>query len=378
MFQVIGFLVLGALFYFALARLELPLWVKLVSSAFLAMGFVAAFVGAKQRFLAAQRINRFLDQKPSKESLTEWLKQNGIAIDGKADEGASFTLGACLFLAVLLLAFYLNPWSPTLALEYVGWIIVNVSVAATVCVIGYRTLEAMLNSLTRKTVHAVLSSKYAACEELVKEDNWQAKLSVRDEKRRTDLDLGMWVVFTVLVGVLLDRFLPWSAEFYATHRFVCAFISIFLSGVVGLVAAAALHYAGAKYEFQKKEILGIALACLIAPAILGTLGGVNHLSGDSTRDVFGFERPRNERSGGFRTRSQRRENLVKDLFGYVTSGHGLASLGTAIAVGLPFILGSVALLAGSMRSHLWKEEYQSYNFVGLVLGVIGLIIWISS
>jgi len=123
--------------------------------------------------------------------------------------------------------------------------------------------------------------------------------------------------------------------------------------------------------------LGIALACLIAPAIFGALGGVNHLSGEPATDVYGFEKAKDQRSGGFQTRSQRREKLVENLFGYVTSGHGLASLGTAIAVALPFIVGSLAFRGGSAGIKL-SDKYQNYSFVGIVLGVIGLMIWISS
>jgi len=141
---------------------------------------------------------------------------------------------------------------------------------------------------------------------------------------------------------------------------------------VGLLAAATLHYAKAKHDFEKKQILGIALACLIAPALFGALGGVNHLSGDSAKDVYGFERIEGQSSEGFQTKSQRREKLVENLFGYVTSKHGLASLATGIAAALPFIVVSLRFLGGSRR------EYQNYNPVGIVLGVIALMIWISS
>ena len=378
MLSVIGFLVIGALFYFALARLTLPLWVNLVSSALLAMGLMVAIAAAKRRFLAAQRINRFLEQQPTKESLGDWLKQNGIDPDGKANDGDSTLVGTCLFFAALLLAFYLNPWSPTHPLEYVGLIITNVVAAATVSVIAYRLLRKILDLSTRKAVGAVLSSQHAACEEIVKAGNWQSELDFLAAKRRRDLDLGLWLVLAVSLGVLLDRFLPWPPAFYEAHRFVCAFISILFSGVVGLVAVAALHYTRVENAFEKKEILGIALACLIAPAIFAALGAVNQLSSEAATDVYGFEKTKDQRSGGFQTRSQRREKLVENLFSYVTSRHGLASLGTAAAVALPFVVGSLALLGSSTRSHLWKDEYQNYYFVGVVLGVLGLMIWISS
>src|SRR6266545_126700 len=97
MLPVIGFLVFGAAFYFALARLGLPLWVNLVSSAFAAVGLAAAIEGAKQRFFAARRINRFVEQEPTKESIEDWLKKNGIDPTGKVDEGTSAVVSGCLF-----------------------------------------------------------------------------------------------------------------------------------------------------------------------------------------------------------------------------------------------------------------------------------------
>lgn len=372
MFLLVGFLVFGALFYFALARLELPLWVTLVASAVMALGLASGVAGTKQRFLAARRINRFLESKPTKESLGDWLKQNGIDPSGKIDDSLDFGLGASLFLATLLLAFYVNPWSPTHPLDYVGLIITNVSMALAASVIGYRVLERVLDLNTGKAANAIISSEHKACQEIASEGNWPIALSSRREKRHADLDLGLWLVGTVLLAILLDRFLPWPPAFYQAHRFVCAFVSILSSGVLSLLAVATLHYTKAKYDFEKKQILGMALSCLIAPAFFGALGGVNHLSSDSTKDVYGFEKNGSERSAGFQTRSQRRENIVRNLFGYITSGHGLASLATGIGVALPFFVASLGLMGGS------RPAYQNYNLVGLVLGFIGLMIWISS
>ena len=372
MLGLIGFLVVGALLYFALARFELPLWMNLTTSALVAAGFAVAVAGIKRRFSGAQRIHKLIEPNPTRESLTDWLKQYGIDPDGKANDGDSGATSSLLFLALLILAFHFNPWSPTHPLDYVGLIITNVTMALTVPIIAYRMLGKILDLNTRKAVNAVISSEHDACREIVKEGNWQNLLSSREEKWNRDLDVGFWLVLTVLLAILLDRFLPWSPAFYQAHRFVCAFISILSAGVLSLLAAATLHYTKAKYDSEKKKILGIALACLIVPALFGALGGVNHLSGDSAKDVYGFEKIEGQSSEGFQTRSQRREKLVENLFGYVTSKHGLASIATAIAVALPFLVASLRLLGGN------KPEYQNYNLVGIVLGVIAFLIWISS
>ena len=319
----------------------------------------------KTKISAAQKIDQFLEQQPTKGSLGDWLKKHGIDPGGKANEGDSSVLATCLFIAALLLAFYLNPWVPVHPLDYVGLIITNLTAALTVSVIAYRMLRKILDLPRRKTVRAVLSCQQAAWKRLSKKETGRQNWMFEKRNDLRYLDLGLWLVLAVSLGVLLDRFLPWSPAFYEAHRFVCAFISILFSGIVSLVAVATLHYARAEHAFEKKEILGIALACLIAPAILGALGAVNHLSGESARDVYGFERSDNPRSGGFQTRSQRRGKLVEDLFGYITSKHGLASLGTAAAVALPFVVGSLALLGSSTRSHVWKEVYQNYNLVEL-------------
>jgi len=375
MLHFFGFLLLAVACYFALGQFTLPLWVKLVSSILTAVGLISGIAGVRQRIAAARNANQFLEGEPTKESLGDWLKKYGVDADGKNDSGVVSLVGASLSFAMLPVLFYVNPWIPGPPLEYVGLIIMNIALAIAFAVVPYKVIEALLTLFTGRTIGAMVASEQPAAQELTR--NWDTWWATRKEKQRSDLDLGLWVIVTVLLSYALSRFIPWSPGFYEAHRFVAAFISIVVAGAIGLGIASALHYARMKEGFRKKEILGFALACLIAPAITGTLGGVNHL-GTEGMDVYGFPKIASEGSSGFQTRSQRRERMVESLFNYITSRHGLASIGSAAVAALPFAIGSLALLSGGMRSHLWKEEYKNYNLVGVILGLIGLIIWISS
>jgi hypothetical protein len=149
---------------------------------------------------------------------------------------------------------------------------------------------------------------------------------------------------------------------------------VFLAVVVGAIVLAV--FIGGLVELTKYvrkqsvrfRVLAV-LSLLVAPSMLTTCTAINRLSTDEKRDAFGLGRPDYEVGGA--TRGMRRERLVHNTFTYITSAHGLASMGTAIVVSMPFLV----CLRKILREVHSLDDIAGYWRVAVPLGLVSLVLF---
>lgn len=145
--------------------------------------------------------------------------------------------------------------------------------------------------------------------------------------------------------------------------------------VINRIPTSAIHGA----TFFRSLVLALACSALaIAPATCAIL---NYLGANSYEDVYGLSRPiKYEHSGGRGySRSIRLANdmefLLENLYRYLTSSHGWASLATAAILTIPCFY-CVRIARQNYQISIWTDR--RYKSAIAWLTIVATIAWFAS